>query len=227
MPTLNLADTDATKSTSANWAYPVGFWTGLILTLGGIIYFCVVVAAILLGQFTLPPADWVQLFGGVDILIVCPLLVVLMACLHTVTPPSKKAFSQAGLGFTLLFALAVSINRFTQLGVVSQSQAAGLTDGIDWFLAYGSHSVMFGLEMMGWGWFLGLAMLAAAPVFSGGRLQVWLRGLMILYGVLGLVSAVAFLAGSPLAAIGFVAWGLVLFIITALLAVYFREGKRR
>jgi hypothetical protein len=79
---------------------------------------------------------------------------------------------------------------------------------------------------MGWGWFLGLAMIFAAPIFSGGRLQRWLRWLSVGYGALGLVSAVAFLLASPLSVIGFVAWGLILFIITVLLAVYFRRSGR-
>ena len=104
-----------------------------------------------------------------------------------------------------------------------QSIAAGSLEGINWFLPYGDRSVLLGLEFMGWGWFLGLAMIFAAPLFSQGKVQLWLRWLMVLYGGLGLISAVAFLLASPLSAIGFVAWGLVLFIITALMAVYFRQ----
>ena len=52
----------------------------------------------------------------------------------------------------------------------------------------------------------------------------WLRALCALYGLLGLISAAAFLLESPLVSVGFAAWGLLLFIITALLAVLFRRG---
>jgi len=208
------------------WAYPLGFWSAVVSTAAGVIYFLVILAAILTGRFVFPPSEPIQLFGGVSSLLLCPVLVVLMASLHSITPLEKKGLSQISLGFTLLFALAVSMNRFTQLGVVRQSLAAGSPpEGIDWFLAYGGRSVMFGLEILGWGWFLGLALLFAAPLFSHGRLERWLRGLLILYGVLGLVCAVAFLLASPLSVIGFAAWGFVLFIITALLAVYFRRAK--
>jgi len=203
-----------------DWAYPIGFWSALITTFGGIIYFLVILGLILTRQFTFPPSDAIQLFGGISSLLLCPMIVTTMVCLHTVTAPEKKALSQSSLAFTLLFAMAVSINRFTQLGAVRQSMASDIVQGLDWFLPYGNHSVMFGLEIMGWGWFLGLAMLIAAPIFSGGR-----RWLMILYGVLGLISAIAFLAGSPLAVIGFVAWGVILFIITGLLTVYFKQEK--
>lgn len=215
----------STNQREVNWSYVLGFWSSVIATAGRLLYFLVILGAILTGQFTFPPGDFLQLFGGISSLLFCPLIVVVMASLHSVTTRQKKTLSLVSLGFTLLFAIAVSINRFTQLGAVRQSLAAGDTQGISWFLAYGDRSVMLGLEMMGWGWFLGLAMLFAAPLFSNGKLGRWLTGLMILYGVLGIISAVAYLLASPLSAIGFVAWGLILFIITALLAVYFRKAE--
>ena len=216
----------SSEKTVTNWAYPLGFWSALLTTIGGIAYFLVIASAILTGNFNFPPSESIQTFGGIISLVFCPVIVVLMASLHSVTPPAKKTFSLVSLAFTLLFAMAVTINRFSQLGVVRQSLAAGETNGISWFLAYGDRSILFGLEMLGWGWFLGLAMLFMAPVFSPGKLQGWLRGLMLLYALLGLVSAVAFLLASPLSVIGFAAWGLVLFIISGLLAVYFQREEK-
>jgi hypothetical protein len=219
---LQPLDTQTKAGQDLHYAFSLGFWSALLTTLGGIAYFLVIVGALFTGQFTFPPAEALQLFGGISSLLFCPVLVILFACLHTVTPVEKKVFSQISLGFALLFALAVSINRFTQLGVVRQSLGSGTVQGVDWFLPYGDHSVMLGLEMMGWGWFLGLAFLFAAALFS----DPWLRGLSILYAVLGITSSVAYLLASPLSAVGFVAWGLVLFIVTALLAVYFRRIQK-
>jgi hypothetical protein len=209
-----------------NWAYKVGVWSAFINTLGGIIYFLVIVGMLVAGQFSFPPAGAIQLFGGIISLLFCPMIVILMASLDAITVPGKKIFSRSSLSFSLLFAISVSINRFTQLGVVRQSLAAGQTEGLNWFLPYGDHSVMLGLEMMGWGWFLGLAFLMAAPIFSSGKLQGWIRGLMVLYGALGITSAAGYLLASPISAIGFVAWGLILFIITGLMMVYFRQSER-
>ena len=213
----------ASDGPEANWAYRLGFWSAIAATASGVIYFLIILAALLTGNFTFPPSVPMQIFGGISSLVLPPVLVLLMASLHTVTPNEKKAYSQASLAFTLLFAGAVSINRFTQLGIVRHSQADGITAGIDWFLAYGEHSVMFGLEMLGWNWFLGLALLCAAPLFSRGKIEAWLRELLVFDGLLCLVAAAAFLLRSPLSQLGFVAWGLVLFIITALLARYFRR----
>jgi hypothetical protein len=203
-------------------ASQLGFWSALLTTLGGLAYFLLILGLILTGQFSLPLAEPVQLFAGVLNFLFCPAIVLVMVSLHAVTPPEKKVFSQGSLAFTLLFAMSVSINRFTQLGVVRGSMGPGIAEGIEWFLPYGDHSVMFGLEMLGWGWFLGLAMLMAAPLFSGDRVQLWLRWLMVAYGVLGLMSAILYLMGSAAAAIGFVAWGAILPVVTGLLAVYFR-----
>jgi hypothetical protein len=191
----------------------------------GAFYFLVIVGALLIGQMKFPPPDWLQLFGGIISLLFCPILVIVMACLHTITPAEKKGLSQIGLAFTLLFALAVSINRFIQLGVVRQSIALGQTDGIKWFLAYGERSVMFALEIMGWSWFLGLAMIFTAPLFAAQGYRHWLKALLLLYGILALISAMAHLLASPLVSLGFVAWGLILFLITALLAVHFQQTR--
>jgi hypothetical protein len=201
----------------------LGFWSAVVATGIGIIYFLVIVAAALTGQMTFPPPGWLQLAGGLISLFYCPVIVAVMVSLHTVAPPEKRAFSQLALSFTLLFATVVTINRFVQLGVVRQSLALGETEGITWFLAYGERSIMFALEILGWGWFLGLALLFAIPVFANRGYQRWLRWLLCLYGVLALTSAAAHLLGSPLTAVGFVAWGFALYLITALLAFYFQQ----
>lgn len=205
----------------------VGFISAFLNTVGGIIYFLVLLIAALMGKMSFPPGEGLQLFGGIISLVFCPILVVMIASLHTITPEEKKVYSQASFGFTLLFALSVSINRFSQLGVVRQAADSGQVEGISWFLAYGDASIMLGLEYLGWAWFLGLAMLCAVPLFSSGaRLERWIYRLMILYGIMALVSSVGFLVGSWLSLLGFAAWGLVLYVITGLLAVYFRNRER-
>jgi hypothetical protein len=210
-----------------NWTWRTGFLAAAVSTAAGLLYFLVILAALIAGQFTFPPPEWLQLFGGVISLIMCPVLVVMMAALHGVTPAPKQVLSQAGLGFTLLFAMAVSINRFSQLGIVRQAQPVGLGDELLRFQAYGDYSIMLGMEYLGWAWFLGLGLLCAAPLFSNGRLESWIRWLMLLYAGLALLSAVGFLLGSWLALVGFGAWGLVLVIITGLLMAYFNRGEKQ
>lgn len=123
--------------TGASWAYNLGFISSLVVTLAGVVYFLVLVGSLIAGQLTFPPAEGIQLFAGIISLIMCPSLVLVMASLHTITDENKRVLSLVSLGFTLLFALAVSINRFSQLGVVRQAASVGRVEGISWFLAYG------------------------------------------------------------------------------------------
>ncbi len=214
------------KLSSLPLAYRIGFTAALINTAGGILYFLAILWSIITGRFVFPPGEGLQLFGGIMSLIFCPAIVIMMAGLHAVTPAPKKVLSQVSLGFTLLFALAVSINRFSQLGVVRRAAAAGKVEGLSWFLAYGDYSIFLGLEYLGWAWFLGLALLFAAPIFPKKGRDGWIRWLMVLYGVLGLVSALGFLLGNWLSILGFVAWGVVLFVITGLLMGFFSEAGK-
>lgn len=208
----------ANQPAVSRWTRSLAQWTAAAVTVLGVAYFLCIVFATLTDAMTLPPPPWLQTAGGLISLATCPLLVALLAAVHAAAPPNKRALSLTAFGLTIVFAAFVSINRFTQFGAVRQAAAGA--PGLDWFLPYGERSAMLGLEIAGWGWFLGLALLAAAPLFGG-----WLLRLCVLYAVLGIIAAIGYLLASPLSAVGFVAWGFVLFLITGLLAVRFRRGQ--
>lgn len=216
---------DAGRSASS-WSVAghLGFWSAGVLSLTGIVYIAVVGWSIALRGLVMPPTGTVQLFGGVITLLDAQLLIILMASIHVTTPVPMRILSLLALIFTVLFAGMVSINRFVQLSVVRQRLAAGDAEGVSWFLAYGPHSAMLSLEILGWGMFLGIACLFAAPLFAGGKLERDIRLLFLLYGILGLLTAVGFVLGSPIAAVGMVAWGIVLPLTTMLLTILFRRA---
>ena len=203
----------------------LGLWSAGLVTVAGMVYLIVVGAYLAAHAFVLPPVGALQLFGGAITILEAAVLVVLMASIHEATPVRMQILSRLAMIFTALFCAAVSINRFVQLSVVRQRLASGETEGISWFLAYGPRSVMFSLEILGWGFFLGIACLFAGAVFTSGRLELAIRWLLVLYGVLGLVTALAFVLGSPIAAVGFLAWGIVLPVATALLTMFFRNAR--
>jgi hypothetical protein len=200
----------------------VGFWCAALLSLTGVVYIAVVGGFIALHGLVLPATGPVQLFGGTITLLDAQLLLTLMAALHETAPMQLWIWRTLALIFTALFDAMVSINRFVQLSVVQQRLSAGETEGIGWFLAYGTHSAMLALEILGWGFFLGIACLCAAPLFSAGKIELSIRPLFVLYGVLGLITALGFVLASPIAAVGVFAWGIVLPATTTLLALYFR-----
>lgn len=208
---------------SAEW---LGFWSALVATIVGLVYIVGLGVLAVVGQLTMPPSQPTQLFGAIVTMTMAPVLVILMAFIHHCAPDERKAWSLSSLAFAVLFAAMVSINRYVQLTVIRHGLASGFGDQLQLFLPYGDNSILFSLEILGWGFFLSLAALCAAAVFTGGGLERWLRILFIAYGLLGLTSALGLVLASPITAVGFVAWGPVLDVIAALLCVWFwRRAK--
>jgi hypothetical protein len=118
-----------------------------------------------------------------------------------------------------LFAATVSINRFVQLTVVQQSLPDVPAD-LARFLPYATDSVMFALEVLGWGFFSSLAAVFVAPLFSSSPLKKTIRWLFILYAVFSFVSVISFATNIPIPT-GPIAWGPILLVLSILLSVYF------
>jgi hypothetical protein len=161
------------------------------------------------------------LSAGVDTLLTAFGMVVLMACITQFAPTERRVLSLVGFGFTLLFAALVSINRFAQLTVIRQSLTLADTVGLERFMPYGSQSVFFALEMLGWGAFLSIAAFSIAPLFTHGRLERWISIFFLMYGVLGTTAVIGYALNSPLIVLGYIAWGPVLGVAVALLAFLF------
>ena len=204
----------------------LGFWSSLILTVLGGVYLVVMLLSVLFGQISLPPSESLQLFAAIETIIMAPLIIMLLTSVHYLVPKSKKVLSHCGLMFACVFAAMVSINRFVQLGVVRLSILGGDTEGLKRFLPYEPRSAMFALEQVGWGFFLGLALLFISLALSSKGFQKRVRYTFMLYSVLAIVSVVAYVVNSPIAAIGFVAWGLILYIGTALLTISFKNYEK-
>lgn len=202
------------------------FWSSLLIALMGLLYAAVLGAAAALGALTLPPTEPVGSLAAVDTIIVSILLVVLVVGIDTMTPLARRPFSRLSVVFTAMFAVAVTINRFVQLTIVRQSTAAGDTTDLRRFMPYDPRSAMFALEILGWGFFLGLAALCLVPVLRGPGVRTWIARLFGLYGVLGLACAVGLVLDSPFTSVGFLAWGGVLPLGASLIAVVFRPGAQ-
>lgn len=107
----------------------------------------------------------------------------LFAAIRHIAPGEKAILGTLGLVFTALFAMSVSINRFVQLTVIRLAPAGPASADLARFLPYSTGSVMFALEILGWGFFLSLGTLFVAPLFGGNGLQRAIRWLFILFAV--------------------------------------------
>jgi hypothetical protein len=202
----------------------IGFASALVMTLLGVVYMVFIGVLAATGRFVMPPSDGVQVFGGIVTIMSAPVMVALFACVAASAPADRRVLGIISLSFVILFAAMISINRYVQFAVVRRATILGEAGDLARFLPYDSASAMFALEMLGWGLFLGLAALAAAPLFGGGRLGLVIRWSFVVYGVLGLTSAVGHAIGNDtMTLVGFAAWGFVLYIATGLIAVYFKR----
>lgn len=114
--------------------------------------------------------------------LLAPAFVTLMVSVHHYAAPEKKIWGQLGLSFAIIYAVMCSLTYYIQLTFIKNN-----------FLPIASKAVLpfvfipgtpiFAQDMLGYVFFC-LATLAAAPVFTGGRLEAWIKWLFILNGVL-------------------------------------------
>ncbi len=92
--------------------------------------------------------------------------------------------------------------------------------------------------MLSWRFFLRLATLFVAPVFAGGTLEHWIRGLLIANGILCIASGIGYVLANQIGAanqmfsalemgFGVLAWAVILPLACVLLAVLFERVERR
>ena len=209
----------------------IGFGAAIFNIIGGIAY--LVILIILISTAT-PMSDpgAPPLVAASALMLIGPLgLIPMWAAIYLSTTDDQKIFSLISLIFVTLFCAATSINRWVHLTVVRQSLALNITQGLDWFTPYGEHSIMFAIEMLAYGWFLGFALLAIAPIFHGRttRLEGGLFWVILISGVLSLLGGTGELLevrSILIFIMSMTGWALGLGLINILLAVWFNRLSR-
>jgi hypothetical protein len=160
------------------------------------------------------------------IILMAPLMVIVMAAIHAYAASEVRVFSIAALLFMTLLAGITSVNHFVVLTVFRHSELADR----DWFhvlFAFQWPSVAYALDILAWDWFFALAMLCAAPVFKSGRLEITIRNLMIVSGVLSLMGLIGVpLSNMQVRNVGIIGYGLVAPIIFLLLGIVFGRPQQ-
>ena len=172
------------------------------------------------------PQDYVWLYPGI---LLAPVFVVLMACIHAYAPHGKKVFSRTGLSFAVLYAAVILMDYFIQLTVVVPSLRSGETAGLSLLTQYNPHGIFITFEALGY-LMMSTALLFVAPVFAGGRIELVIRWLFVVGFVLTLLAFVTLpLAGYDIVAFEVtvltIDWA-VLIVSGALLSFVFRRAGR-
>jgi hypothetical protein len=134
------------------------------------------------------PGDYLWLIPGIAL---APIFVVLMASIHGRGPEATRIFSRIGLAFAVAYAVVIGVDYFDQFAVVVPSLQSGEIDGLSLFTQYNPHGLFIAGEALGY-LSMSAALLFAAPVFAGGRIERAIRWLFVAGFVLAVVAFVGF-----------------------------------
>jgi hypothetical protein len=165
-----------------------------------------------------------QMLPFIPSLILAPLFVIMMMCIHHYASDNHKILGQLGLAFALICAGILSVHYYIQLTVVQQGLLNNETSGL-WLLATPNpHSFFWTFAALGYG-FMGFALLSVAPIFSKKSEQT-IKWLFIANGIVGIVFLVGNAMGLFIANIivSFV-WGILFPIAALMLAKNFRTAQ--
>jgi hypothetical protein len=211
--------------------YRIGFWSGLVLVVLGLAYLGIILVMMISGS-GFPPIDPFLTAVNILVLITAVWMVFFWVVLSQAITGKRILFVRISLAFMVIFATLTSINRYVALTVVNQSLAAGNTDGLQWFLPYTWPSIMLAIEYLAWGFFLGLACLSLAFVFTQGRLEHAIFWTLIITGLLSLIALVGQVSGSnsssfsPFTMAGVLGWGQGLTLAAGLITIWCRKNGR-
>ncbi len=220
--------------------YRLGFWTAILTAVVAAVFFIagimtplrsgpfVPVASVIPYPYTdataFIPGDYYWLYPGI---LLAPLFVILMACIHSYARSDRKIFSQVALSFAIIYATIILIDYVTQFTIVIPSMVTNETAGLSLFTQYNPHGFFFTFETLGYTMMTG-SFLFVAAVFAGGRLERALRWVFVAGVVAALLSFIVLsLLNYDLVAfevtISTINWP-VLVVSGALLSVIFRRA---
>jgi hypothetical protein len=154
-----------------------------------------------------------------------PSFLVLMVCLHRITPEAQKTLSLLALVFIILYATQISFNYYEQLTAVAANLQAGQLEGLAIWAFFNPHSIALNLELLGYG-MLSVGMIFAAFLFKGDKVNTAIFWLFLVNGVLN-----ALYIFEPFIGVGGPPVVLALFnytvpVATGLVALQFRRRLR-
>ena len=160
----------------------LGSWAATLVAVIGVAY--LVVLGVGMAQFGLerPIPDPVLAVMEVLTLLSAPAILIALAAVREGAARDRRLWGTVSLSFAILFTGLTSAVDFVELTAVRQAGGGGIA----W------PSSAYAAELLAWDWFLGLALLFAAPVLAGEapavrrvRRMFWFAGSLCLVGTLG------------------------------------------
>ena len=117
--------------------------------------------------------------------LLAPAFVTMMTSIHHAAAPEKKVWSQLGLSFAVIYAVMCTLTYYIQLTFVANNYLPVAEEAVLPFV-FLPGTPFFAQDMLGYV-FMCAATLAAGFVFTGGKLEAWIKWLFIFNGVLFIV----------------------------------------
>lgn len=193
--------------------YRVGFIASVGLALVGLAYIVVVTIGIVQAGLDEPIVDPTLGVMEALTLLSAPFVVIWLAAIQQASAPDQRVYGLVALAFGTIMAGLTSGVHFVALTAGRQTGFSAL----EW------PSTLYAVELLAWDVFLGLALLFAAPVFTGRGRAATARWVLAITGVLCLAGAAGPLIGDmAVQRIGIVGYGLGLPVACVLVARWFR-----
>ena len=157
--------------------YKIGYWSGITAGIATAAF--TIFQTLQLFRVFPYPYDEISIYGS-SLCIAVPFMLEMLA-LHYVVPHEKKYWSHAALIFAVLYAPFVIANYVVQLATVIPMVSKGMGGQIE-VLKQTPHSLFWDFDAIGY-IFMGLATLAAIPVFEKQGFQKWVRWAFIIHSI--------------------------------------------
>ncbi|MGV9012502.1 MAG: hypothetical protein ACOH13_07910 [Flavobacteriales bacterium] len=204
-------------STAVTAADRLGSWSATAVFLIGVAYLFTLAIGFAIHGLDEPIVDPVLAIMEVLTLLSAPLLVVMMAAVHSYASLERKTYSLIAFAFMILASGTTSIVHFVELTALRQLGSSGLV----W------PSPVYAMELLAWNLFLGLSLLFAAPVFTGGGPERGVRHVLFICGALCIAGVVGPAVGNMLIQlVGVFGYAGVLPVVCFMLARLFRSAPR-
>jgi len=211
----------------------LGYWSAAITALLAFLIDAGMITSTLLSPMTTITSietyansfDSLQMLPFIPSLLLAPMFVIMMLCIHHYASDDKKILSQLSFAFAVICAAILSIHYYIQLTVVQQGLLNNETTGLWLFATPNPHSFFWTFAALGYG-FMGITLLCAAPVFTG-KTERAIKWLFIANGIIG----IAFLIGNAMGIfivniLASFMWGVLFPIAAILVAKTFRSAQK-
>jgi hypothetical protein len=167
----------------------IGMWSARALFALGVSYAVIMIVGFAaMGGTSKPLEDPYLAIMEILILIQAPILVLLAVVIHACAPERTRTYSMTALGWMLVLAGFTVTVHLVQLTVVRRIDPAAI-HGFQYLFNWHWPSMLYGIDIVAWDIFFGLALLFAAPVFhAAGHIAV--RNGMLLAGAMSVAGIV-------------------------------------